>query len=114
MARAQQLHDEGKYLLASEIVNKLVQANRRTNPPRTLADIFEQIDYQQRHAFSSQEGGRNHSPRRVVFSAAPAGGRSRRHLTDQWKGCASMTTNAVSNFNGPGPGGPPGLRNRLS
>ena len=48
MARGQQLHDEGKYLLASEIVNKLVQAQPRNQAAKDLlADIFEQIGYQQ-------------------------------------------------------------------
>jgi alkyl sulfatase BDS1-like metallo-beta-lactamase superfamily hydrolase len=48
IARGQQLHDEGKYLLASEIVNKLVQAQPQNQDARNLlADIFEQIGYQQ-------------------------------------------------------------------
>src|SRR5690242_5353574 len=48
MARGQQLHDEGKYLLASEIVNKLVQAQPQNQAAKDLlADIFEQIGYQQ-------------------------------------------------------------------
>ena len=48
MARGRELHDEGKYLLASEIVNKLVQAEPDSEPARDLlADIFEQLGYQQ-------------------------------------------------------------------
>jgi len=48
LARGQQLYDEGKYLLASEIVNKLVQAEPQNQPAKELlADIFEQIGYQQ-------------------------------------------------------------------
>jgi linear primary-alkylsulfatase len=48
MGRGRQLHDEGKYLLASEIVNKLVQAQPQNQAAKDLlADIFEQIGYQQ-------------------------------------------------------------------
>jgi linear primary-alkylsulfatase len=48
VARGQQLHNEGKYLLASEIVNKLVQAQPQNQEAKDLlADIFEQIGYQQ-------------------------------------------------------------------
>jgi alkyl sulfatase BDS1-like metallo-beta-lactamase superfamily hydrolase len=48
LARGQQLHDEGNYLLASEIVNKLVQAQPQDQTAKDLlADIFEQIGYQQ-------------------------------------------------------------------
>jgi alkyl sulfatase BDS1-like metallo-beta-lactamase superfamily hydrolase len=48
LARAQELHDEGKYLLASEIVNKLVQAEPENEAAKDLlADIFEQLGYQQ-------------------------------------------------------------------
>jgi alkyl sulfatase BDS1-like metallo-beta-lactamase superfamily hydrolase len=48
MARGLQLHNEGKYLLASEIVNKLVQAQPQNQAAKDLlADIFEQIGYQQ-------------------------------------------------------------------
>jgi len=48
LARGRQLHDEGKYLLASEIVNKLVQAEPQNPAAKDLlADIFEQIGYQQ-------------------------------------------------------------------
>jgi alkyl sulfatase BDS1-like metallo-beta-lactamase superfamily hydrolase len=48
MARGQRLHDEGNYFLASEIVNKLVQAEPQNQPAKDLlADIFEQIGYQQ-------------------------------------------------------------------
>ena len=48
IARGQQLHNEGKYLLASEIVNKLVEAQPQNGAAKDLlADIFEQIGYQQ-------------------------------------------------------------------
>jgi alkyl sulfatase BDS1-like metallo-beta-lactamase superfamily hydrolase len=48
IARGQELHNEGKYLLASEIVNKLVQAQPQNQDAKDLlADIFEQIGYQQ-------------------------------------------------------------------
>lgn len=48
MARGQQLHDEGKYLLASEILNRLVQAQPQNQAAKDLlADVFEQIGYQQ-------------------------------------------------------------------
>jgi alkyl sulfatase BDS1-like metallo-beta-lactamase superfamily hydrolase len=48
MAKAQELHDAGQYLLASEIMNKLVQAEpANADAKDLLADIFEQIGYQQ-------------------------------------------------------------------
>ncbi|RAI43299.1 alkyl/aryl-sulfatase [Rhodoplanes roseus] len=48
LARGRQLHDEGRYLLAQEIVNKLVQAEPQNEAAKDLlADIFEQIGYQQ-------------------------------------------------------------------
>ena len=48
MTRGRALHDEGKYLLASEIVNKLVQAEPDNEAAKDLlADIFEQLGYQQ-------------------------------------------------------------------
>lgn len=48
MTRGQQLHNEGQYLLASEIVNKLVEAQPQNQAAKDLlADIFEQIGYQQ-------------------------------------------------------------------
>lgn len=48
LARGRQLHDEGRYLLAQEIVNKLVQAEPGNRAAKDLlADIFEQIGYQQ-------------------------------------------------------------------
>jgi alkyl sulfatase BDS1-like metallo-beta-lactamase superfamily hydrolase len=48
LARGQELHNEGKYLLASEIVNKLVQAEPQNQAAKDLlADIFEQLGYQQ-------------------------------------------------------------------
>ncbi len=37
IARGRQLHDEGKYLLAQEILNKLVNASRRTRRRRTCS-----------------------------------------------------------------------------
>jgi alkyl sulfatase BDS1-like metallo-beta-lactamase superfamily hydrolase len=48
LARGRELHDAGRYMLASEIVNKLVQAEPdNTDAKDLLADIFEQIGYQQ-------------------------------------------------------------------
>jgi alkyl sulfatase BDS1-like metallo-beta-lactamase superfamily hydrolase len=48
LARGRALHDEGKYLLAQEIVNKLVQAEPQNHVAKDLlADVFEQIGYQQ-------------------------------------------------------------------
>ena len=48
MARGRQLHEEGQYLLAQEIINKLVQAEPQNQVAKDLlADIFEQIGYQQ-------------------------------------------------------------------
>lgn len=48
LARGRQLHDEGKYLLAQEILNKLVQAEPGNQEAKDLlADVFEQIGYQQ-------------------------------------------------------------------
>ena len=48
LARGRELHDAGKYLLATEIVNKLVQAEpQNTEAAELLADIFEQLGYQQ-------------------------------------------------------------------
>jgi alkyl sulfatase BDS1-like metallo-beta-lactamase superfamily hydrolase len=48
IARGQELFNEGKYLLAMEIVNKLVQAEPQNVAAKDLlADIFEQIGYQQ-------------------------------------------------------------------
>ena len=48
LARGRELHDAGQYMLASEIVNKLVQAEPdNTEAKDLLADIFEQIGYQQ-------------------------------------------------------------------
>ena len=37
IARGRELHDEGKYLLASEILNKLVQAEPDNERPRTCS-----------------------------------------------------------------------------
>jgi len=48
MARGRELHDQGQYLLAQEIVNKLVEAEPQNQEAKDLlADIFEQIGYQQ-------------------------------------------------------------------
>jgi alkyl sulfatase BDS1-like metallo-beta-lactamase superfamily hydrolase len=48
IARGRELHDAGDYLLAVEIVNKLVQAEPdNVEGKELLADIFEQIGYQQ-------------------------------------------------------------------
>ncbi len=48
IARGQELFNEGKYLLAMEIVNKLVQAEPQNDAAKDLlADIFEQLGYQQ-------------------------------------------------------------------
>jgi len=48
LARGRALHDAGDYLLATEIVNKLVQAEPgNTDAKELLADIFEQLGYQQ-------------------------------------------------------------------
>jgi alkyl sulfatase BDS1-like metallo-beta-lactamase superfamily hydrolase len=48
LARGRQLFDEGKYLLAQEILNKLVHAEPDNRDAKNLlADVFEQIGYQQ-------------------------------------------------------------------
>jgi len=48
MAKGQELHDEGAYLEAQEILNKLVQAEPDNQAAKDLlADVFEQIGYQQ-------------------------------------------------------------------
>lgn len=48
LARGRELHDQGKYLLAQEILNKLVQAEPQNQGAKDLlADVFEQIGYQQ-------------------------------------------------------------------
>jgi linear primary-alkylsulfatase len=48
LARGLKLHNEGKYFLAQEILNKLVQAEPRNQAAKDLiAHIFEQIGYQQ-------------------------------------------------------------------
>jgi alkyl sulfatase BDS1-like metallo-beta-lactamase superfamily hydrolase len=48
MARGRELHDEGKYLLAQEILNKLVYAQPQNQAAKDLlADVFEQLGYQQ-------------------------------------------------------------------
>ena len=46
--RGRQLHDAGDYLLATEILNKLVQAQPDNGEAKDLlADVFEQLGYQQ-------------------------------------------------------------------
>lgn len=48
LARGKQLHDEGAYFYAQEILNKLVQAEPQNQAAKELlADVFEQIGYQQ-------------------------------------------------------------------
>lgn len=48
MAKSRKLHDEGEYFLAQEIMNKLVQAEPQNQEAKDLlADVFEQIGYQQ-------------------------------------------------------------------
>ncbi len=48
MEKGQSLYDEGKYRYAQEILNKLVQAQPRNQEAKDLlADVFEQIGYQQ-------------------------------------------------------------------
>jgi len=48
LARGRELHDQGKYLLAQEILNKLVQTEPQNQAAKDLlADVFEQIGYQQ-------------------------------------------------------------------
>jgi alkyl sulfatase BDS1-like metallo-beta-lactamase superfamily hydrolase len=48
MVKARQLHDAGEYLLASEILDKLVHAEPTNQVAKDLlADVFEQIGYQQ-------------------------------------------------------------------
>ncbi len=48
LERGRALHDEGKYLHAQEILNKLVQAEPQNQAAKDLlADVFEQIGYQQ-------------------------------------------------------------------
>jgi alkyl sulfatase BDS1-like metallo-beta-lactamase superfamily hydrolase len=48
MARGEELYDRGDYRLAQEILNKLVQAEPKNQPAKDLlADVFEQIGYQQ-------------------------------------------------------------------
>jgi alkyl sulfatase BDS1-like metallo-beta-lactamase superfamily hydrolase len=47
IARARALHDEGRYLHASEILNRLVFAEPQNRPARELlADVWEQLGYQ--------------------------------------------------------------------
>ncbi len=48
MSKGQELHDQGKYFEASEILNKLVFAEPQNQPAKDLlADVYEQIGYQQ-------------------------------------------------------------------
>lgn len=47
IAKGQKLYDEGKYLLATEILNKLVYAEPQNQAGKDLlADVYEQIGYQ--------------------------------------------------------------------
>jgi alkyl sulfatase BDS1-like metallo-beta-lactamase superfamily hydrolase len=48
IARGQELYDQGTYLLAQEILNRLVQAEPQNQAAKDLlADVFEQLGYQQ-------------------------------------------------------------------
>jgi alkyl sulfatase BDS1-like metallo-beta-lactamase superfamily hydrolase len=48
LAKGKELHDEGKYLHAQEILNKVVQAEPQNQAAKDLlADVFEQLGYQQ-------------------------------------------------------------------
>ncbi|MBW1685997.1 MAG: MBL fold metallo-hydrolase [Deltaproteobacteria bacterium] len=48
MAKGRELHDQGKYLEASEILNKLVFAEPQNQAAKDLlADVYEQLGYQQ-------------------------------------------------------------------
>ena len=48
MSKGRELHDEGKYRYAQEILNKLVQAEPDNQAAKDLlADVFEQLGYQQ-------------------------------------------------------------------
>jgi alkyl sulfatase BDS1-like metallo-beta-lactamase superfamily hydrolase len=48
MAKSRKLHDQGDYFNAQEIMNKLVQAEPQNQAAKDLlADVFEQIGYQQ-------------------------------------------------------------------
>lgn len=48
MKRSRELFDDGQYFLAQEVMNKLVQAEPQNQAAKDLlADVFEQIDYQQ-------------------------------------------------------------------
>ena len=48
MAKGKELHDQGKYRLAQEILNKLVHAEPGNRAAKDLlADVFEQLGYQQ-------------------------------------------------------------------
>ena len=48
MAKGRELHDQGKYKLAQEILNKLVHAEPQNQAGKDLlADVFEQLGYQQ-------------------------------------------------------------------
>ncbi len=47
IAKGQQLYDKGEYLLASEILNKLIYAEPKNQPAKDLlADVYEQLGYQ--------------------------------------------------------------------
>lgn len=51
LAKGRELWDQGKYQLASELLNQLVQAQPKNQPAKDLlADAFEQLGYQQENA----------------------------------------------------------------
>ena len=51
IAKGQELYNQGQYKVAQEIVNKLVQSDPKNQTAKDLlADIFEQIGYQQENA----------------------------------------------------------------
>ena len=48
LKKGQELHDSGEYILASEILNRLVHAEPQNQVAKDLlADVFEQLGYQQ-------------------------------------------------------------------
>jgi alkyl sulfatase BDS1-like metallo-beta-lactamase superfamily hydrolase len=48
LAKGRELHDQGKYLLAQEVLNTLVRAEPQNQAAKDLlADVFEQVGYQQ-------------------------------------------------------------------
>ena len=76
MARGRQLHDEGKYLLAQEILNKLVQAEPQNQAAKDLlADIFEQIGIP-----AGKSGPAEQLPRRCLRTAIGNSARGNRQF----------------------------------